>query len=315
MTARHSNVPNLTDFDLKLLRVFHSVVQCQGLAPAQQVLGLSLSTISIQLKQLEERLGFTLCERGRKGFALTGEGERIHQSLTPLFESVSEFRDVVAEVRGNLGGDLHFGLVDALSSNKSIPLADGFRQFADLAPDVHLHVDISSPQELLQGLIDGRYHCVVTPVEPEHESIESIPAFTEQQMLYCGDSHRLFADEDPEHVLGELESAAFTDKSYVSPHPLENASESTQGPMVSHMESAALLILSGRYVGHLPNHFAEQWVGEGKMRALLPDRLGFTTQFYLGTRRYCRSRSVRAFRDCMLSVLLPSKADTVGRNA
>jgi len=306
MTARHPNVPNLTDFDLKLLRVFHAVVQCQGLAAAQQVLGLSLSTISIQLKQLEERLGFTLCERGRKGFALTEEGERIHDSLKPLFDSISGFRDVVADVRGNLSGDLHFGVVDALATNPDAPLPTGFQVFARQAPEVHLHVDISSPEELSQGLLEGRYHCILTPVQPEQESIDGIPVFEEQQRLYCGADHPLFEETDPARILEALESATFTGKSYVSLPTADNPRAPVEGPVVSHMESNALLILSGSYVGYLPEHFARQWVEDGRMRALLAEQLGFGTRFYLATNKYHCSRSVQAFRDCMLEVLLPA---------
>ncbi len=312
MTARHPNVPNLTDFDLKLLRVFHAVVQCQGLAPAQPVLGLSLSTISIQLKQLEERLGFTLCERGRKGFALTEEGQRIHDSLEPLFESIAGFRDVVAEVRGNLSGDLHFGVVDALSTNPDASLPSAFAAFAEQAPEVHLHVDISSPEELLTGLLEGRYHCILTPVRPEPESVDAVAVFVEQQRLYCGADHPLFEESDPDRILEALESATFTGKSYVSLPSPENRRTPIEGPVVSHMESNALLILSGRYVGYLPEHFAAHWVAEGRIRALLPERLGFGTRFYLVNDKYHCSRSVQVFRECMLRVLMPARQAEAG---
>ena len=39
--------------------------------------------------------------------------------------------------------------------------------------------------------------------------------------------------------------------------------------ITSHMESIALLILSGQYFGYLPAHFAAQWVDRGEMRCLL----------------------------------------------
>lgn len=303
MTARHSNVPNLTDFDLKLLRVFHAVVQAQGLAPAQQVLGLSLSTISVQLKNLEERLGFTLCERGRKGFALTEEGERIHQSLKPLFNSVAGFCDVVAEVRGQLTGDLHFGVVDALATNRVAPLPKGFQNFTELAPEVHLHVDISSPEELIQGLVDGRYHCILTPVEPTHDSVDSVPVFKESQQLYCGSDHPLFNESDPVRILDGLKRTTFTGKSYVSFPSKDDPCFSTERPTVSHMESNALLILSGRYIGYLPEHYAKYWVDAGLMKVLIPDTIRHETRFYLCISKHHSSRSADVFRECMIDVL------------
>lgn len=302
MTAHHPNIPSLTDFDLKLLRVFHAVVQAEGLAPAQETLGLSLSTISIKLKQLEERLGFTLCERGRKGFALTREGERIHASLAPLFDSITAFREVVADVRGNLAGELHLGFVDALSTYREIHLEDAFRRFCDMAPEVGVHIDISSPQELQQGLLDGRYHLIVTCVEPDHDAIEALPAFDEAQGLFCGHHHPLFDEEDPETLRKGLDSAVFCDKSYNAPSYLREG-DNRVGPVVAHMESAALLILSGRYVGHLPRHSAATWVRDGLMRELLPEEYGYTTRFYLAMRQDQSTRVADAFRQCMLEAL------------
>lgn len=302
MTARHPNIPSLTDFDLKLLRVFHAVVQAEGLAPAQETLGLSLSTISIKIKQLEERLGFTLCERGRKGFALTREGERIHESLMPLFDSITDFREIVADVRGNLAGELHLGFVDALATYRDIRLEDAFRCFADMAPDVTMHIDISSPQELQQGVLDGRYHLIITCVEPDHDAVEAVPIFAEQQGLFCGHRHPLFDEQDPEIQRQGLESATFCDKSYNAPAYLRQ-DDSRVGPIVAHMESAALLILSGRYVGHLPRHSAATWQRDGLMRELLPGEYDYTTQFYLGAHRDQSTRIADAFRRCLLEAL------------
>ena len=296
------SIPNLTDFDLKLLRIFRAVVQAQGLAPAQEALGLSLSTISIKLKQLEERLGFKLCERGRKGFALTREGERIYESLGPLFNSIMGFREVIADVRGNLSGDLHLGLVDALATYGRMRFQEVLRRFSDLAPDVRLHFDIASPQELSQGLIDNRYHVIVTPVEPEHDSIDADSLFMEVQGLYCGRQHTLFDQTDPDGIREAVESAAFCDKNYKGPSMLGHR-DSRVGPSVGHMESAAMLILSGRYLGYLPKHYADTWVRDGLMRELLPTEYAYATQFYLGITASAPSRIVDAFRRCMLETL------------
>ena len=296
------SVPNLTDFDLKLLRIFRAVVQAQGLAPAQENLGLSLSTISIKLKQLEERLGFTLCERGRKGFALTSEGERIYQSLGPLFDSIMGFREVIADVRGNLTGDLHLGFVDALATYDKLRFDEVLRRYADVAPDVRLHFDIRSPQELYQGLVENRYHVIVTPVEPERDSINADSLFTEVQSLYCGRQHALFDETDPVAIRAAVESAIFCDKNYEGPSMLGHH-DSRVGPSVGHMESASMLILSGRYLGYLPIHYAETWVRAGLMRELLPTEYAYVTQFYLGITASPPSRMVEAFRRCMLETL------------
>ena len=51
------------------------------------------------------------------------------------------------------------------------------------------------------------------------------------------------------------------------------------------MESVAVFILSGRYIGFLPVHFAAQWVREDQMRPLLERKLGYQNPIYLAVRK------------------------------
>jgi len=60
----------LSGTDFRLLKVFDAVVRHGGFAAAQTELNVGLSTISNHITALEQRLGFSLCQRGRGGFKL-----------------------------------------------------------------------------------------------------------------------------------------------------------------------------------------------------------------------------------------------------
>src|SRR5450432_1060626 len=62
---------NLSEGDIRLLRVFAKVVEAGGFSAAQIELNVSQSTISTHMTALEQRLRVRLCERGRSGFRLT----------------------------------------------------------------------------------------------------------------------------------------------------------------------------------------------------------------------------------------------------
>lgn len=81
----------LGDMDLRLLRVFKAVVECGGMSAAELELNIGSSTLSRHMKDLEERLGLTLCRRGRAGFALTPEGHRIYEATLQLLGGVEGF--------------------------------------------------------------------------------------------------------------------------------------------------------------------------------------------------------------------------------
>ena len=80
----------ISDADLRLLRVFAAVVDCEGFAGAQALLGLSASSISGYIAALEQRLGMRLCNRGRGGFSLTEKGAAIYREAQRVMEMIAD---------------------------------------------------------------------------------------------------------------------------------------------------------------------------------------------------------------------------------
>ena len=154
---------NLSDTDLRLLRIFQSVVRYGGFSAAREALGLTPSTISNHMTALEERLGVKLCHRGRGGFRLTEHGKKVHGAMLDLFGSIENFRSAVGAAKGELTGTVEFGAVDALYTNESFPLEKAIGDFSKTAPNAVLNLHIASPQDLLQGLMMGRFHVILTP--------------------------------------------------------------------------------------------------------------------------------------------------------
>ncbi len=64
----------VTDIDIKLLKIFKKVCDCHSFTSAESILGISRSANSLNMSDLENRLVIRLCLRGRAGFALTDVG-------------------------------------------------------------------------------------------------------------------------------------------------------------------------------------------------------------------------------------------------
>ena len=94
----------LSDMDLRLLQVFKAVVECGGMAAAELELNIGTSTVSRHVKDLETRLGLTLCRRGRAGFALTAEGQRVYDETLRLLSAVDAFRSSIDDIHSRMGG-------------------------------------------------------------------------------------------------------------------------------------------------------------------------------------------------------------------
>ena len=86
MGQRKVRLGRVTDVDLRLLRIFQTVVNCGGLSAAEIDLGIGRSTVSTHIAELEARLGTRLCQRGRSGFSLTSDGKKILRGVAQPHE-------------------------------------------------------------------------------------------------------------------------------------------------------------------------------------------------------------------------------------
>jgi len=92
--------------DWDKLRIFHAVADAGSLTHAGEVLHLSQSAVSRQIRSLEESLGTTLFHRHARGLILTEQGELLFdatQSMSKRLDTASaRIRDSEEEVFGNL---------------------------------------------------------------------------------------------------------------------------------------------------------------------------------------------------------------------
>jgi DNA-binding transcriptional LysR family regulator len=288
-------LPKLANPDLKLLKVFVTVVHSGGFTAARTELNVSQPTISMKISQLEARLGMRLCDRGRGGFKLTVEGQRVYEASLNLFQSLDTFRAEIGAVRGRLVGDLHIGIADATVTNPDLKLNATIARLKLKAPDVHLHLHIGSAQELELGLVENRLHVVIGPLQRRRPELIYAPILTEAQALYCSIGHALFENAPDKIEIPELKNVEFVRRGYLADWQAPMGVQFRATATTVHMEATTRLILSGTHIGYLPVHHANGWVGTGHLRPILPQILSYGSPFLLATRRSIGSASLRQF--------------------
>ncbi len=275
---------NLSDGDIRLLRVFAKVVEAGGFSAAQIDLNISQSTISTHMTALEQRLGVRLCQRGRSGFSLTEKGQRIYQACLRLFSSLDEFRSEAGAVRNRLVGKLSIGVVDNVVTNPASRLHDAIQALNRLAPEVEIAVHVASPTDLERAVLDGRFDLGFGACGRHSPYLSYEDMFNEHQVLYCGRGHPLFA-KARDIGLADMKGHQLVRRAYAAPDRFPTNMRLTTSAVADLMESVALFILSGRYIGFLPQHFARQWLDQDRMRPLLEQKLGYQNPIYLAIRK------------------------------
>ena len=269
----------LSNLDLRLLRVFLTVVRCGSFAAAQPVLNVGQPTISEQMNRLESFLGTRLCERGRGGFRLTEAGQQVHRAAQRLFTSIEDFRHEISDLGERLSGKLSIGLIDNTITNTTSPLPDAVHCFTERAKDVQIEIEIKPPSELEQHVLHGLLHAAIGPCPVRISGLDYQFLFEEKHYLYCSHKHVLFGQADI--IQQDLRSQRFVARSYMHATDLKLLDVKVPAAVIDNVEAQALLILTGKYIGFLPSHYADQWIAKGQLRALLPEQLAYTSNMEL----------------------------------
>lgn len=275
----------LDNIDLRLLRVYVTLVDAGGFSGAQVVLNLSQSTLSTHLSDLEKRVGGTLCVRGRKSFRLTDLGRATYDAARQLFADIEAFGHRIGTASGRLSGRLRVGIVDGVYTSPALGLQG---TIADLVePDYDVFIDLlqATPQELEQAVADGRRDVVIGPFAQKAPGVVYHAAHREPHHLYCGRGHPFFDMPDARIGRADIEASRLSVRGYRQLDDLHRIGHPKAAASVLHMEAQAMLILSGRYLGFLPCHYAEPQVAAGRMRAVQPERYAFSSQHHVAHRR------------------------------
>jgi len=283
--------------DFKLLRVFQAVVEAGGFSAAQNELNVGLAAISKQISDLEIRIGMRLCTRGREGFHLTEEGKLVYQAAIELFASVDTFRDRISSAQNELIGDLSIGVIDNTASDKSSPLITALRTMHDEAPKVRLRLLASQLDEIERGLVEGRLSVGIVPVYQRREEFDYFELYEELSHAYCAVGHPLFDSNDSELDADSLRHYQVINHRYaIHRDKASFVNYDSQSASASQVEAVAILIMTGRFIGFLPEHYARNLVREGQLRALRPDLIHLSTPFNFILRQNApRSPLVKAF--------------------
>ena len=178
--------------DLELLKSFVSVVDSGGFTRAGERMHRTQSTVSQQIRRLEEDLGQTLLDRKGKDVKPTEAGERLLSYARRLLSLAEEARDVVGRP-GNEGA-IRLGIPEDFAAYRLAKLLAAFsRSHPQLRMDVRADQSMYLRHELERGDLDlallkrdasekggiaswpERVHWVTSKSHPRDARIGSVP--------------------------------------------------------------------------------------------------------------------------------------------
>lgn len=271
---------------IRQLKIFVSVVDNGGFSAAQAELNTSAATISVQIKELEYQLGMVLCRRGRMGFKLTERGQTVYDVTKVFFSAFDKFNLSISNIRHELVGDIHIGMQDNVAANPNCRVPAALSRFNERKNDVIFHLEKSIASEQESRTLEGRYNLAIGTFIHRIPGLVYKKLFDEKMALFCAKGHPLFNKPANKITLDDLNRAKL-----ISTGPLYRILTQTrylsQQPtaIAENMDSCALLLLSGQYIGFLPVEYAAHWVQRGLMKSLLAKKMAGTVDFHMITKK------------------------------
>ncbi len=258
---------------LRLLRVFNAVARHRGFTAAETVLNIGQSTISRHVKDLEELVGYELCDRGRAGFKLTDAGQRLYESVQRLERDLAAFISSVNEIHEELHGSIRIGMPHVLSR---IPAVTGLpRAIAELRrnhPFVQIDLHLDSAGEIEEGVIEGRYDLILSGMHLRSKNVHLVPLFPMKIGLYCAKGHPLF-DVPDEAITDSL--VLEHDAVMLGKNEHQRPFGSTSTLIIESSEVSIFYVISGAYIGYLSEYVAQEWVDRGVLRPLCHQKFSY----------------------------------------
>ena len=119
--------------DIRQMDILLKIRNTLNFNRAAEDIGISQPSLSYQVKQIEQEIGFTVFERSGKGVFMTPAGEQFCLSLFSIREEYRRILEQCQNMSGRVRQDIRIGL-PTRSALKLLP--EVIRKFSEICPDV-----------------------------------------------------------------------------------------------------------------------------------------------------------------------------------
>jgi DNA-binding transcriptional LysR family regulator len=187
---------------------------------------------------------------------------------------------MVGTLSKELSGEIVILCADQLDGVKLKKLAHVIQKIHDNAPTLHLVLDGDSIENIEKLLLKDKAHAGVFPCYQQIEGLHYRALYSEPIYLCCGKDHPFFDRVDSVITKEALAAAqAIHPGIDIDASGREQLQKLNLSAKAYQFDARKAMILSGRYIGYLPQSYIQQELNQGEMRIIQPSAL--TYQFNL----------------------------------
>lgn len=173
--------------EMRHLRLVQTLATEGTLTAAGQLLYLSQSALSHQLREIEDEFGVQLFRRVRKRMILTPAGQRVLDGADVVLSEIDRVRDDISRLSSGETGNLRIAACRSISF-RWLPAV--LNSFKNTYPGVEISIDPSWDHDPTARLISGAVDIAITNSKGDHPGIVYLKLFDDEMVAVVPSDHR-----------------------------------------------------------------------------------------------------------------------------
>lgn len=175
---------------VRQLQYFVATARGGQISRAANDMNVTQSSITIAIRDLEDRLGYKLFHRKAKGVELTGAGELFFQNAAGVLAGLEDLMTLNVEDEQRLWGEVRLGVTETVSGYY---LPRVWHEVRRKAPGLRLQVTERSRRQVETGLLEGRFDLGIILISnmSDGERFGRETLLVSKRQVWVGSGHRL----------------------------------------------------------------------------------------------------------------------------
>ena len=176
--------------NLQQLEYIVAVDRYRHFARAAENSFVTQPTLSMMIQKLEEELEVKIFDRKKQPVVPTREGEEIILRAKQVLAEVARLKEYAAELKGEVTGELHLGIIPTLAPYL-LPLF--LRPFSQQHPQLRIFIKEMVTNDIIVKLKTGELDMGILATPLHEEQLKEHPLFYEEFFAYASKSEKLSA--------------------------------------------------------------------------------------------------------------------------
>jgi LysR family transcriptional regulator for metE and metH len=264
------------DLEIKHLRLVSAIARTGSVTRAGDLLNLSQSALSHQLRDIEDRLSVSLFHRVGKRMVLTTAGDTLLRTATQVLDIVGRAEDEIRKAGKSEAGRLRI-TTQCYTCYHWLPGL--LKEYRLRHPNVEVQVDADATPRPIKSLLEGRVDLAIVSDRVRDRRLVEQPLFEDELLVIMSPSHRWAGR-------AAVEPEDFADETLIIYPPKEESTmlQRFLGPagvtpkalqQVQLSEAIIELVKAGLGVAAMARWAVEPYLRAGALRAARLTRKGF----------------------------------------